>query len=415
MKKKRRIIFRISEFNRLSYPILLNVWEKEGLDTPFEIQLQTDPLTPSHMQAGDVVLFSFMTSVLPDIHREIEAIRSSGVADLLLVGGGPHITGEQELSRKIGLDTLFIGPAEQTFKQFGLDLLDNHPIPPVYQDSTPTDIHTQATAFNRYIPVSRYTETIPPLEIMRGCYWHCKYCTTPSSHVHFRTLDSIELFLQEMKKRDHIRVNVISPSAMEYGAPKGRKIALNHIEALLNLIASYQFRFTEYGIFPSEVRPDTVTPEGMSLLKKFVINKSITIGAQSALDERLKELHRGHNVADIVHALEIANANGFLVNLDFIVGYPDETPEERLYLVEFIKTLTRRFRIRTHLHHFIPLSGSPYAFRFPGFMSTTEKEPLFQLKKAGITSDGWITNEIQAQEYFSWLKNHFPAFYQQYA
>ena len=417
MKKKRRIIFRLSDFNRLSFPILLNVWEQAGIDTEFEILLRSEPLTASEIHSGDVVLFSFMTSVIPLIHQEIQAIKASAVPDVLLVGGGPHITGEQELADKIGLDTLFIGAAERTFLQFGHDLLDNRPIPCIYRSPTPEDNKNnlaEIAAFNRYIPVSRYTETIPPLEIMRGCYWQCNYCSTPLTKVQFRELASIEMFLQEMKKRGHIRVNVISPSAMEYGAPAGRKIALDKIETLINLIASYQFRFIEYGIFPSEVRPDTVTAQGMALLKKYVINKSITIGAQSAMDQRLKELRRGHGVAEICQAIQIANDNGFLVNLDFIVGYPDETSAERQQLVEFIKSLTRRFRIRTHLHHFIPLAGSPYAFRFPGFMPETEKEPLVKLKNAGITSDGWVTNEKQAHDYFGWLHHYFPDYYARY-
>lgn len=409
--KRKRIIFRVSPFNRLSFPVLLNVWEQETLDEEFEILVRYWPLSPEDVRPGDVFLFSFMTSVFPRVHREIAELRASGFKDLLIVGGGPHITGDAELPVEAGFDVIFRGPAERNFLQFGIDLLDNRPLPQIYQYTEQQDIDD----FNPYIPVSRYFETVPPLEIMRGCYWNCAYCGTPLHRVKFRSLDSIETHLQAMRKRDMKRVNFISPSAMEYGAAAGRKIDLKPIQKLLEMVDSYDFLFNEYGIFPSEVRPDTVTPQGMALLKKYVINKSITIGAQSGLEQRLRELKRGHSTGDTEQAVAIANEAGFLVNLDFIVGYPDETPEERQATVEFIEYLSRNYRIRTHLHHFIPVSGSSYAYRFPTYLSQADKERLIKLKKAGIASDGWLANEKQARNYFQWLKQYFPGYYSRYS
>jgi B12-binding domain/radical SAM domain protein len=408
-KKKKRILFRLSPFNRLSFPVLLNAWEQEGIDREFEVVIRTEPLTAGEIRSGDAVLFSFMTSVLPYIHQEIVEIKKSSVPDLIIAGGGPHVSGEQELVFEAGFDTLFCGPGERNFVQWGKDLLDNRPLQKVY--------HYQASGsddFNPYIPVSKYIETIPPLEIMRGCYWRCNYCSTHLYDVRFRTLESIDTHLREMKKRKLNRVNFISPSSMEFGAARGRKIDLEKIEALLELMASYDFLFLEYGIFPSEIRPDTVTGAGMKLLKQYVINKSVTIGAQSGSDVRLRELRRGHNVEDICQAIEIANANDFLVNLDFIVGYPDETPDERHLTVDLIRSLARTYRIRTHLHHFIPLAGSPYAYRFPSFLPDKDKEELVKLKDAGIAVNGWEENEKQAVFYLDWLKHYFPGYYEKY-
>lgn len=201
---------------------------------------------------------------------------------------------------------------------------------------------------------------------------------------------------------------------MEYGATIGGQINLDKIEELLELARSYNFRFIEYGIFPSEIRPDTITDNGMALLKKYVSHKFITIGAQSGLNHRLKELQRGHTVEDIEQAAAIANAYGFSAHMDFIVGYPEETPEERQDTITFIQKINKKYRIRTHLHHFIPLSGSPYAFRFPSFLSETEREKLRKLKSAGIATDGWVSNEEHAAHYFLWLKTYFPDYYSKY-
>ena len=163
---KKRIIFRISPSNRLSFPVLLNVWEKNNIDRAFEIIIRHEPLSRKDIRSGDMILFSFMTSALPGIHAEIKEIRKK---DVLIVGGGPHITGDQELPFKIGFDALFVGPGERNFLQFGMDLLDNRPIKNLYQyENTPNAYDD----FNDYLPLTKYMKTIGPLEIMRGCSWN---------------------------------------------------------------------------------------------------------------------------------------------------------------------------------------------------------------------------------------------------
>jgi B12-binding domain/radical SAM domain protein len=411
MKKtvKRRVIFRISPCNRLSFPVLLNVWEKNDIDREFEIIIRHEPLSRTDIRTNDVVLFSFMTPFLPDIHAEIKEIRRK---EILIAGGGPHITGAPELVSKIGFDTLFVGPGERNFLQFGMDLLDNRPIKNLHQYENNPNSYAD---FNDYLPLTTYMKTIGPLEIMRGCFWNCSYCTTHLHSAWFRDIISIDALFQALKQRNLKRVNFISPSSMEYGAAKPGQINIKKIKELLELAQSYDFPFIEYGIFPSEIRPDTVTDEGMALLKQYVSHKSITIGAQSSLDSRLKNLHRGHTAADIEQATAIANANGFTANLDFIVGYPDETPGERQANINFIKSLSKTYRIKTHLHFFIPLPGSAYGYRLPSFLSVEEKEQLHRLKSAGIATAGWIDNEKQAIDYLNWLKEHFPTYYSRFS
>ena len=411
MKKtvKKRVICRLSSCNRLSFPVLLNAWEKNHIDREFEIIIRPEPLTSKNLQAGDVVLYSFMTSALPGIHAEIKEIREK---DVLIVGGGPHITGDQELPFKIGFDTLFVGPGERNFLQFGMDLLDNRPIKNLYQyENTPNAYDD----FNEYLPLSRYMKTIGPLEIMRGCSWNCSYCITHLHSPWFREIKSIDTFFRYSKQRNLKRINFISPSSMEFAATRPRQVNIEKIKELLELARSYDFPFIEYGIFPSEIRPDTVTGEGLALLRQYVSHKSVTIGAQSSLDSRLKDLHRGHTAAAIEPAAAIANAHGFTANLDFIVGYPDETPGERQANINFIKTLGKTYRIKAYLHFFIPLPGSAYGHRFPSFLSVEEKDQLHRLESAGIATGGWLDNEKQALGYLNWLKEHFPTYYSRFS
>jgi len=408
--KKRRVIFRFEPYNRLSFPVLLNVWETHGIDCRFEIVIRETPLTEKPVQSiskDDVILFSFMTPHLPRVHGEINTVKETGA---WIVGGGPHISGEQGPAFEMGFDILFQGEGETNFLAFGSDLLDNKiEKKKIYKSTAGT-----TNVLDRYLPASEYIKELPPLELMRGCFWNCTYCSTGQNNAVFRSLESVRAYLDETARRQFKRVNYICPSSMEYGASRGRKPNLEKIEELLRLTAAYKFRFIEYGIFPSEIRPDTVTAEGMRMLKKYVSHKAVTLGAQSGSDERLKALKRAHTAADIEAATAAANDAGFLAYLDFIVAYPGETPGERRETLEFIQRLNKHYRIRTQLHHFFPLSGSAYAFRLPSFLTGEEKLRLNALKKNGISRDGWVKNEEQAIDYFDWLRKNFPVHYSMY-
>ncbi|MCU0288949.1 MAG: TIGR04013 family B12-binding domain/radical SAM domain-containing protein [Acidobacteria bacterium] len=412
---KKRIIFRIAPFNRLSFPVLLNAWESAQIDRHFEIIIRETPLTspPSQdIRKDDVVLFSFMTPHIPQIHEEIIALKETGA---IIAGGGPHISGEQDLSLKMGFNILFIGPGETNFLSFATDLLENkleknkiYPYPSLNQNISDLDT---------YVPITKHMKGIPPLEIMRGCAWNCRYCTTGLRSPIYRNLDSINNFLNLTSTTKVLRINFICPSSLEYQAQKdGRhQKSLEKIDEILRLTHSYRFRFIEYGIFPSEIRPDTISVDALKILKKYVSHKYITLGAQSGSDLRLKELKRGHTTGDIEQAVGIINDCGFLVYLDFIVGYPGETTGERQITIQFIKNLHRKYRVRTQLHYFFPLSGSDYAFRFPSFLSETEKNTLHELHENGISRAGWIENEKQVITYFDWLKQNFPGYYSKYS
>ncbi len=400
---KKRIIFRLFPFNRLSFPVLLNAWEKNHLDQEFEIITIPDSKVLQNFQftTGDIILYSFMTPYLPIIHEEIIHIKHPGV---LVAGGGPHITGEQELAREIGFDVLFAGPGEHLFLEFGQDILDNK-----VKDLYAAD-KNKKNNLDDFLPFSKYLDTVPPLEIMRGCSWNCKYCSVNQQVPHFRSLDSITTYLDELQRRQLKRVNFISPSALEYhdqNAPVS-------LPALLERCSSYNFTFIEYGIFPSEIRPGTLTLETAKLLKKCVSNRALTLGAQGSTENRLKQMNRGHSLDTLENAIEITNQAGFLANLDFIIGCPGETPGDREMTIQLINKLAASYRVKIQLHHFFPLPGSSWGYRLPSSLSLAEKEKFLALTRNGIAKAGWINNEKQVNQYFSWLSNHFPGYYGKY-
>jgi B12-binding domain/radical SAM domain protein len=424
--KKRRVIFRVFSGNRLTMPLLLNIWEKNGLDRCFDIQLAdaaSGCLSSSQtgiVRTDDVFVYSFMTPHLPWVAEEIGILRAGAAAAPLLAAGGPHVSEESELAMDCGFNVLFRGPGEKTFLQFGRDLLDgkitaNETM--IYDSRTMScdeGVEHDTASWETYIPVSAYFKTIPPLEITRGCFWNCCYCQTGGEKPSCRGFDSIHAYLAELQRRRMLRVGFISPSALEYGAKDRTRPNLDNIKVLLELCRTAGFRFIEYGIFPSEVRPDTVSGDALRLLRRYVSNRCLTFGAQSASDERLAAIGRGHRVDDIVTAVETANDAGFAANLDFIIALPGETSADRRDLLELIKTLQQKYRVYFQLHHFFPLAGSPFKRRLPSYLSAAERQTFSDLKKNGSASDWWLTGEKAVRDYFRWLEKKIPKVFSEY-
>jgi hypothetical protein len=129
MTKKRRVFFRVFAGNRLTVPLLLNIWETSGLDRYFDIRLAD--AAPGRLSCrqngaagpGDVFVYSFMTPHLPWVVDEIARLRSASAGNLLLAAGGPHVSAEPEWAAACGFNVIFRGPGERTFLRFGRDLL----------------------------------------------------------------------------------------------------------------------------------------------------------------------------------------------------------------------------------------------------------------------------------------------------
>lgn len=73
-----------------------------------------------------------------------------------------------------------------------------------------------------------------------------------------------------------------------------------------------------------EANPESVTEEGLSLLKAVGVNR-LSIGLQALSDGGLKALGRGHRVSEGLVAVEIARKVGFAaLSVDLIYGWPGQ-------------------------------------------------------------------------------------------
>ncbi|MEJ2636926.1 MAG: TIGR04013 family B12-binding domain/radical SAM domain-containing protein [Calditrichia bacterium] len=390
MAPVRYLAIRLQKGNRFTFPLLLSLLEKEGLDRYFRIIfLDSFHSLQQFVKSGPegVLLYSFMTPHLPQVMTEVEWIRAESPASLILLAGGPHATGNPESALKMGFDYAYAGPAETGFSAFIRSYLRGD-LP-----DSPALLHApDAVTLDEYFPLSRHVRTSPPLEITRGCNWNCKFCQTSCQKAIQRSLDSVKIYHSLLKQRNHHRrVNFVCPSAFEYGARNARQLNYDAVREMLEYCRVNGTEHLEYGIFPSEARPNSFSEAFVDLIVKYCSNKKVTIGAQSGSDRVLHAMRRGHSCEDVENACELTHRRGLIPLVDFIFGFPGENRDDRWESLIFIKRLAVQYGARIHVHYFIPLSGTELEEANPTPLDYRTVDTLESYGKGGICTNWWKT------------------------
>jgi len=86
-------------------------------------------------------------------------------------------------------------------------------------------------------------------------------------------------------------------------------------------------------------RPDCLGAPVLDLLQRISKTKNIWVelGLQSAKDETLRRMNRGHRAADFAAAMEACRARGIKVCAHVILGLPGEDEEDMLRTMEFLR------------------------------------------------------------------------------
>ena len=389
-KTKIPFTFRLTPANRFTIPALLAILEKHKFDQYFKFNIADSPsqlLSSLKKIEPGIVAYSFMTPHLSQLWHEIQNMQRQLNSHICFIAGGPHVTGNPESALKMGFNAVLAGEGETILPQFCKDYLDRNGQfgSKIYQSHDRIDI-------NQYLPVSSHFPFIPPLEITRGCRYQCRFCQTGliSEPVH-RSLESIHDYLDSLIKQDlNQRAGFICPSGFEYGHNHPGVSHYEHLEALLSLGESKGFRFLEYGIFPSEIRPGTIKPQYLKLIRKYCSNKKLTIGAQSGSERLLKTIRRKHTLEEVERAIALVREHHLTPIVDFIIGLPDEIPEDRLVSFKWMKAMHNKYAARIQMHHFIPLSGTEWENADPALLDDQSIQILNDYYKAGICTHWWI-------------------------
>jgi len=352
-----------------------------------------------------VVGWSLSSADLGPAAAELERLGGEGEGRVLHVAGGPHPSADPAGTLGAGFALAALGEGERVLPALvarvargedgrgpglawaeGGRVRSGPPAPPVDLD-----------AFPPFAPGQR---RFGPVEITRGCAHACRFCQTTQLHggrARHRSPWVVAGWVREMAAHGLSDVRFLSPSALSYGSPDGG-CCLEALEELLARAREAQGPGGRLflGSFPSEVRPEHATPEALGLLRRFVANDQIVIGAQSGSDRVLGACGRGHDVEAVRRAVHCAREAGFRVQVDLIFGLPGETEEDARATRLFMRELAD-LGAGIHGHAFLPLPGTPWRGEPPGVLDGETRRELERLAGGGRAFGQWRRHEALAR------------------
>ncbi|MCD6488780.1 MAG: TIGR04013 family B12-binding domain/radical SAM domain-containing protein [Desulfurococcales archaeon] len=361
-----------------------------------------------------VVGIGFNTLMLADdsfLYTLLELNRGKP-GNIITLAGGPHASGDPlGTILKLGFDIAIIGEGEQSIQELLRAIIDDRDYCRVKGVFTVSDGkicfsgRPRPIDLNRFHPFPFWRHLFSPIEITRGCPYGCFYCQVSYMHgfkPRHRSIDKILYYSEIMAREGFKDIRFITPNSLGYGIyHRDEKPRIDIIEEFLSrlyaiIVKKYGGRIF-FGTFPSEIRPEHLDYEVAKMLKKYVANKEIILGAQSGSNKILEIMRRGHTIEDVYNAVEACIKAGFIPSVDFIIGLPYEDEEDiKLTLKAMKKIVSMGGKI--HLHTFLPLPGTPYTNKPPGRIPSWVKKEVFKLIGKGAAYGQWIQQEKIARK-----------------
>ncbi len=403
------LAFVFENHNRQSISALIGAVETDARFSDLEIRLfkpwlglcqQTESLAVRHGDGKVVVGFSFSTPKAPAVLDAVQQIRTQShhLDNVILVAGGPHPSGDWQQTLDMGFDVVVVGEGEKSFPEllaalYNDDSLEN--IKGLAYQTGPKPVFTGRSARVENLddcpPFAEKFHLFSSIEITRGCPWACKYCQATflfGGRMRHRSVENIVQWAAISKKHERPEIRFITPDAFAYGSD-GKQLRLDALGEMLKGVNGVVGREHTYiGSFPSEVRPESVSGEALTLVREFAVNDNVLIGAQSGSQRMLDLSHRGNTVQDIYRAVRLTVEAGLTATVDFIFGMPGETEKDRKATRQVIRDLAA-MGARIHSHTFMPLAGTPWANARPGKLDEKTRKLLEQLTGKGQHFGQW--------------------------
>jgi B12-binding domain/radical SAM domain protein len=344
---------------------------------------------------GDRTLvgFSFYSPSFPDAVAQLQKLRARH-RGWAAIAGGVHATAEPDAVLGAGFDLVCIGEGERALLGLLARARDGVPLEGAagFAWRGGRGPKPPLVSLDEYPPFAPKTGLFGAIEITRGCVYACRFCQTPfmsKARFRHRSVENVRRWVRVMRESGRRDARFISPTSLSYGSTD-TSVNLCAVEALLAACREElgPKRRLFFGTFPSEVRPEHVTPEALRVLRRYVDNDNLIIGGQSGSDAVLRESRRGHDVEAIVRAARVCVENHFVPNVDFILGLPGEGPEELLATVALMNQLAE-LGAKVHGHTFMPLPGTPFRAAAPGDVTPAVRTELDRLASQGRLYGHW--------------------------
>lgn len=169
----------------------------------------------------------------------------------------------------------------------------------------------------------------------------CLYCSFSSSPLGLWS-DKVDEYLEALEKEIDFTAEACKDKVLNTIYIGGGTPTTLNPEQLDRLLTKVENSFDFSGLLEYTVeagRPDSITREKLAVLRKHDISR-ISINPQTMKQETLDFIGRHHTVAQTIESFQMARELGFdNINMDLIVGLPEERIEDVRETMEQIKKL----------------------------------------------------------------------------
>ena len=145
-----------------------------------------------------------------------------------------------------------------------------------------------------------------------------------------------------------------------------------------------------------------MTPEALDLIRKYCRNQTIVLGAQSGSDALLSRLKRKHTARESLLACQWIRRARFTPHVDFVFGFPGETPEDRRLSLALMGRMIESEGARIHAHTYMPLPGTPLFWKEPTPLDDPTRNALALWEQRRKLDGWWREQEDMARKIIEW-------------
>jgi magnesium-protoporphyrin IX monomethyl ester (oxidative) cyclase len=290
----------------------------------------------------------------------------------LLIAGGPHATACPDETLLQGFDVAVVGEGEQTIVRL-LDVIrgrtsleqvhgiayraadgsirrgpDAGPISNL--DALPFPIESQYLFNPRWYSESDSQILPGGVVTSRGCPSNCIFCANyvTGRKVHFRSAANVVAELNAAYRRN--TATTFFQIWDDAFTADSRRVT----ELCTALRNDLEFPL----LFSASTKVTMVQPDMLRMLKGAGLS-AIVFGAESGDDDILRSVGKGITTSDVVQALEWSKAAGLTTVCDFMLGFPQDTPESLRRTLAFMEQIAPLVDSFSTMGVVVPLPGTP--------------------------------------------------------
>ncbi len=354
-----------------------------------------------------LVAWSFYSPDAAQMAEELRAVKAATDDPRIVhAAGGVHATAEPDATLRSGFDLVASGEGEVLVRDLVHDLRcggDGRAVAGITSlagGNLRRNPRRERIALDDFPPFGPEYDRFGPIEITRGCIYACRFCQTPyfaGAAFRHRSVANVRHWVRYLVGRGFRDFRFLSPTSLSYGTQTVEP-DLAAVEALLAGVREEigPERRLWFGTFPSEVRPEHVTPAALQLLRRFVTNRALIVGGQYGSDRVLAASERGHDSACVERAVALCVEHGFVPHVDFLLGLPGEHAPDLAATLSLMDRLVER-GAKVHGHTFLPLPGTPLRKAAPGALTPEVRRRLRAMASQGALYGQWEQQETTAR------------------